>query len=68
MGFNSQAPVNFISLKKNFFFCELLLSINCLSKILVYIGFNVKRVGLVAHFLDFVFFLIENGNADSHPG
>ena len=41
-----------------------------MPKILIYIRFNSKRIGLLANIfiiLNFVLF-IENGDAESHPG
>ena len=63
-------PQTFWAWKKQGFFKNLFRVSNA-SKILIYIGLNSKRVDLLAHifiFFNFIFFLIENGDADSHPG
>ena len=70
-GFSSQAPVNFLSLKKKKNFFKEFFRVSNSYKILVYVGFTSKRIHLLAHisiFFYFTFFLIENGNVDSHSG
>ena len=61
VGFSSQAPVNSLSLKRFFFRVS-----NASQRAWhSYIEVNSKRVGLLTHF--YFFFLIENGNVNSHP-